>query len=128
MGARLLQYLVEAPRLCSYVPGEIASLEHRVMVDTAPDEFDALLDRGWRHFGPDWFRPACPACASCMPTRVLAGEFVPSRSQRRVFRHARMLRTEIGRPRVDEARLALYHAWHTEREAAREWSPGRLDA
>jgi len=128
MSPRLLQYLVEAPRLCSYLPLEVASLEHRVMLDVSPDEMDALLERGWRHFGPDWFRPACAACAACVPTRILAHDFAPSRSQRRALNRGAALRAEVGPSRYDDARLALYHAWHAEREAAREWSPGPLDA
>src|SRR5262249_9617501 len=30
-------------------------------------------------------------------------------------------------PRVDDEHLALYHRWHADREAAREWSPSALD-
>src|SRR5689334_10171598 len=127
MAPRLLQYIVEAPRLCSYLPLEVASLEHRVMLDVAPEEMDALLDRGWRHFGPDWFRPACEACEACVPTRILARDFAPSRGQRRARNRGAGLRAEVGPSRFDEARLALYHAWYAEREAAREWSPGQLD-
>lgn len=126
--ARLLRYLVEAPRPCSYLPLQPASLEHRLQVEVTPREIDLLLEHGWRHFGPDWFRPACDGCSSCVPTRILAAEFTPSRSQRRALRSCGELRAVVGRPRVDEARLALYHAWHEDRERAREWSPGPLDA
>lgn len=125
--ARLLQYLVEAPRLCSYLPSKAASLEHRVQLEVSPEENDLLLDHGWRHFGPDWFRPACDGCESCVTTRILAQEFTPTRSQRRALRNCSVLRAVVGRPRVDMARLALYRAWHDDREQAREWSPGPLD-
>jgi arginine-tRNA-protein transferase len=126
--ARVLQYLVEAPRLCSYLPLQAASLEHRLQVDVTPDEIDALLEHGWRHFGPDWFRPACDGCEQCVPTRILAAEFTATRSQRRALRNCSGLRAVVGRPRVDDERLALYEAWHDDREQAREWSPGALDA
>lgn len=125
---RLIQHFVEAPRPCSYIAPERASLEHRILLDVEPEELEAMLSRGHRRFGPDYFRPACPSCDACVPTRILAAEFTPSRSQRRARNRCASLRVMVGPPRVDEDRLALYHAWHAERELAREWTPGKLSA
>ena len=125
--ARLLKHLVEAPRACSYLPDTVASLEHRLMLDVGPDELDRLLERGWRRFGPDYFRPACPACSKCVPTRLPVASFAPTRSQRRARRKAEGLRVMVGPPQVDDERLSLYALWHQDREAAREWSPSVLD-
>jgi leucyl-tRNA---protein transferase len=126
--ARLLKHLVEAPRACSYLPDTLAALEHRLMLDVGPEELDRLLERGWRRFGPDYFRPACPGCSACVPARLVVASFAMSRSQRRARRKAADLRVMVGPPRVDDGRLALYHRWHADREAAREWSPSSLDA
>jgi len=126
--ARLIQHIVEAPRACSYIPPERASLEHRILLDVDAEELERLLERGWRRFGPDYFRPACPRCNACVPTRIVASEFELSRSQRRARNRCARLRVVVGPPRVDEERLALYHAWHGEREIAREWAPGKLSA
>ena len=52
---RLLERMVEKPHACAYLPAESASLEVRVMLDVTADEMDALLERGWRRFGPDLF-------------------------------------------------------------------------
>src|SRR5262249_48951186 len=117
--ARLLKHLVEAPRACSYLADRAASLEHRILLHVGGAELEALLERGWRRFGPDYFRPACSRCSACVPTRVVVDDFKPTRSQRRARRKAADLRVMIGAPHVDEERLALYHAWHAEREAAR---------
>lgn len=125
--ARVLRHLVEAPRVCSYLASEVASLEHRIMTDVSAEELSALLSRGWRRFGPDYFRPACARCAECVPTRIVVGEFAPTKSQRRARRKAVGLSLTIGPPRVDEERLSLYHAWHADREAAREWVPAAID-
>ncbi len=126
--ARVLRHLVEAPRACSYLPGTIATLEHRVMVDVTAGELERLLERGWRRFGPDYFRPACPACSLCRPTRIDVGAFAPTKSQRRARRKAVGLRVTVGPPTVDEERLALYHLWHQDREAVRAWDASGLDA
>ena len=126
--ARLLHRSVEDARPCPYLHGLAASLEHRVLLDVAPAEADDLLDRGWRHFGPGWFRPACGTCKACLSTRILAGAFTPSRSQRRVQRRARHLRVEVGEPVFDRAHLALFHAWQRDRVNARGWEPSAFGA
>jgi arginine-tRNA-protein transferase len=98
------------------------------MMEVSPEEAEGLLDRGWRHFGPDWFRPACTGCSACVPTRVNADQFVPNRSQRRAFRHGSNLRVQVDCPIVDRERLELFRAWHSERQSARGWEPASLDA
>jgi arginine-tRNA-protein transferase len=120
---RLLERIIEKPHPCAYLPTESASLEVRVMLDVTADEMDVLLERGWRRFGPIYFRPACDACGECVSLRVLAGEFAPSKSQRRAARAAGRLRRVVGPPRVDRARLDLYARWHANREASRGWEP-----
>jgi len=126
--ARLLHRSVEDARPCPYLPGVAASLEHRVLLDVEPAEADDLLDRGWRHFGPGWFRPACGGCAACLSTRILASDFVPSRSQRRVQRRARHLRVEVTEPVFDREHLALFHAWQRDRVMVRGWEPAAFGA
>jgi arginine-tRNA-protein transferase len=119
----LLERIVEKPHACAYLPGEQASLEVRVMLDVTPAEMDALLERGWRRFGPIYFRPACAACDECVSLRVAAEAFRPSKSQRRAARACGRLRRVVGAPVVDGARLELYARWHAGREAARGWEP-----
>jgi arginine-tRNA-protein transferase len=120
---RVLERFVEKPRTCAYLPDRRASLDVRVMVDVTPADTDALLERGWRRFGPIYFRPACAGCSECVSLRVIVADFAPSKSQRRARRACTSLRREVGVPRVDDARLALYAKWHAEREHARGWEP-----
>jgi leucyl-tRNA---protein transferase len=126
--ARLLHSSVEDARPCPYLPDMRAALEHRVLLDVTPQEADDLLDRGWRHFGPGWFRPICRSCGACLSTRILARELTPSRSQRRVLRRARRLRVELRPPTYDQVRLALFHAWQDDRIATRGWERAPLTA
>jgi leucyl-tRNA---protein transferase len=123
---RLLEVIREAPRPCSYLPDLRASLEHRILVDVTPLELEALLERGWRRFGPDYFRPRCPSCSLCLPTRVPVADFEPSKSQRRARARCEALDVRIGVPRLDDARLDLYHRWHAFREDARGWDEATL--
>jgi arginine-tRNA-protein transferase len=119
----LIEHIVEKPRACAYLPTERASLEVRVMLDVGTSELESLLERGWRRFGPVYFRPACASCAQCVSLRIIAQRFAPNKSQRRAARACIGLRRLIGAPRVDAERLELYANWHKARENARGWDP-----
>ncbi|CAN5602941.1 arginyltransferase [soil metagenome] len=125
---RLLQTIVDPPHPCVYLPEKKnASLETRVMLDVTPDEYEAMMVRGWRRFGPCYFRPVCADCMGCVTLRVPAATFAPSKSQRRALKATAKLRRVWSRPRVDAERLALYAKWHTEREGARGWDESEID-
>jgi arginine-tRNA-protein transferase len=124
---RLLDRFVEKPHACAYLPGERASLEVRVMLDVSAEETGALLERGWRRFGPIYFRPACASCTECVSLRVEVEPFTPSKSQRRAIRAGARLRRVVGPPRVDAERLDLYARWHADRERVRGWAPNAQD-
>jgi arginine-tRNA-protein transferase len=117
---------VEEPRSCAYLTDQLASLEYRLMVNVSPDELEALLLRGWRRFGPAYFRPACRPCGECLSIRLDTSSFKESLSQHRALRRSRRFRIELGKPGVDPARLELHAAWHATREASRGWDPSTL--
>lgn len=117
---------MEEARPCAYLSDQKASLEYRLMVNVSPDELEALLLRGWRRFGPAYFRPACKPCGECVSIRLDVTRFEPTASQKRALRRSRRFRVEIGKPGVDAARLELHAAWHGTREAVRGWDPSTL--
>jgi arginine-tRNA-protein transferase len=125
--ARVLEAFVEAERKCVYLPVETARQDVRVMIDVSPEEYEALLVRGYRRFGPVYFRPACASCSECVSLRIPTGGFVPTKSQKRAAKACAGLRIEVARPRVDEERLALFRRWHASREEARGWDPSPTD-
>lgn len=125
--AHVLEHVMERPHPCAYLPNEQASLEVMAMVDVSSEELEFLLERGWRRFGPHYFRHACGACTQCISIRVEVSQFVPSKSQRRVRRKGAHFARRVGPPRVDDARLALYRRWHGGREAERGWEPSPLN-
>lgn len=125
---RLLQHRINGPEPCPYLPGLDSTTETLLMTGVSPPELEHLLERGWRRFGPVYFRPVCSACTACVSVRVPVKAFAPSPNLRRVAKRAAHLRVEIGRPAVDDARLALYRRWHASREAERGWKPDRIGA
>ena len=70
---------------CPYLPGRV---ERRVITElasrNAPELHDALSRAGFRRSHSIAYAPACPDCNACQAVRVVAGEFIPSRSHRRV--------------------------------------------
>ena len=75
-----------SPLPCPYVPGRI---ERRVVTEligrNAAAMHDQLSDGGFRRSHSIAYAPACPSCDACAAVRVLAKEFQPSRSQRRIM-------------------------------------------
>lgn len=98
------------------------------MVDVAPAELMGLLERGWRRFGPVYFRPACGACHECVSLRLPVASFHASASQRRARQKASRLTRVVGSPEVDAERLALYERWHVDRKAHRGWESSDMSA
>lgn len=98
------------------------------MLDVSAEEWDALLMRGWRRFGPTYFRPKCVGCMACVSLRVPVDGFVPSRSQVRSLKKCSGVRVEVGPPVVTPQRLELYHLWHAMREQDRGWPGDEVDA
>lgn len=127
MAAKLLHHQIEPPHPCAYLADRDAQLEVRLQVDVSPGELEAMLVRGWRRFGPVYFRPACAACGECVTLRIDVAKFAASKSQRRAVKAASRLRRVVSVPVVDEERLALYRRWHEQREDSRGWDESSMD-
>ena len=74
--------LTETP--CPYLP---ARLERKLLTDISGPGARRLYDRlslaGFRRSHGFAYRPACASCQACIPVRVIAEDFQPSKSQKR---------------------------------------------
>lgn len=110
-----------SPFACSYVPGELETLEYRIITSLSAQAFERLLSCGWRRFGYEFFRPVCSSCMKCRGLRVLVNQFKPSQSQRRTLRRNQRLEVIVQRPSVTKRHIDLYNAYHTDMHVRRGW-------
>jgi arginine-tRNA-protein transferase len=114
--------IVEEPRMCSYLPSQTASLEVRAVNAMSPAEYLQLLARGWRRFGWQIFRPACPRCRECRSLRVLAQQFNPTAGQRRVLRKNGAVRAELHPLFAARETVDLYNRYQRFMHEHRGWA------
>lgn len=89
---------------CPYLPGQLESrIFTELTAEGADIQYQALTRAGFRRSHRMAYRPVCPNCNACVPVRVLAPQFAPSRSQRRILRRNRdLLERECPAKATDE--------------------------
>jgi arginine-tRNA-protein transferase len=79
------QFYLTAPSPCPYLVGkEERKVFTHLVGERAPELNEILTHGGFRRSQSIAYRPACEACRSCVSVRVMAEEFRPTRSMRRI--------------------------------------------
>lgn len=78
-------FFTTAPMPCPYLDGR---LERKIVTDlSGPDAdtlHDALSRAGFRRSHTIAYAPACPGCQACLPVRIVAAEYAPRGTLKRI--------------------------------------------
>ena len=100
---RFPRFFVTSPAPCPYLAGKT---ERKVFTELAgqhtADLNDALGRIGFRRSQAVAYRPSCLDCSACVSVRVVAGEFQPSASQRRMLKRHSELEVTACKPWATE--------------------------
>ena len=79
------QFYLTAPSPCPYLPGhEERKVFTHLVGERAAELNDLLTHGGFRRSQSIAYRPACETCRACVSVRVIAEDFQPTRSMRRI--------------------------------------------
>lgn len=113
---RFPRFFVTSPAPCPYLPGKT---ERKVFTELKGPHADALNDAlgriGFRRSQTVAYRPSCLDCRACVSVRVVAEDFVPSATQKRMLRrHSDLIVTE-SRPWATEEQFELLQKYLSHR-------------
>ena len=115
---RFPRFFVTAPSPCPYIPGK---LERKVFTEikgsSAGPMTEALSRIGFRRSQNVVYRPSCDGCSACVSVRVVARQFEPSASQKRLLRRHADLDVSACEPWSTEEQYDLMRRYLTARHA-----------
>lgn len=113
---RSIPLFLSQPHACDYLPEETAQTAFLPHLDEmTPALYEQLLQQGFRRSGDMVYRPHCPHCRACVPTRVPVQRFRPSRSQRRIWNKNRDVRIFESEARFEQKHFSLYLKYQHQR-------------
>jgi leucyl-tRNA---protein transferase len=90
------QFYLTAPSPCPYLAGkEERKVFTHLVGERAPELNNILTQGGFRRSQSIAYRPACEGCRACVSVRVVAKDFRPTQSMRRILRRNIDIRSEM---------------------------------
>ncbi len=106
------RFFVTSPSPCPYLPGKTERKVFTELGGPNADELNDALGRiGFRRSQSVAYRPSCTDCSACVSVRVLAGEFRPNATQRRLLRRNSDLEVGLCQPWSTDEQFELLHTY-----------------
>ncbi len=105
-----------AEQTCSYFDDRLAK-SIVVHPDFAMNTllYSRLLEQGFRRSGDQVYKPHCPGCSECVPTRIPVATFQPDRRQRRCIKRNHNTKVVIKPAKYDARHFELYRQYQINR-------------
>ncbi|MBX3563834.1 MAG: arginyltransferase [Sphingomonas sp.] len=114
--SRFPRFFVTSPSPCPYLPGK---QERKIFTELsgahAGELNDALGRIGFRRSQSVAYRPSCAGCTACVSVRVVAEQFVPNATQRKLIRRHADLEITACKPWATEEQFALLQRYLAKR-------------
>jgi leucyl-tRNA---protein transferase len=105
---RFPKFFVTNPSPCPYLPGKVERKVFTELTGRHASELNEALGRiGFRRSQSVAYRPSCIDCSACVSVRVLAAEFEPSVTQRKLLRRHADLEVSACKPWTTEEQYEL---------------------
>jgi arginine-tRNA-protein transferase len=109
-------FYTTTPLPCPYLAGRT---ERKIVTELTGSDSEALHDRlsraGFRRSHNIAYSPVCPGCRACIPIRVLAAEFTPNRTQRKIAQRNAGIEARITPARATAEQFALFQRYQQTR-------------
>ncbi|AXH15726.1 arginyltransferase [Malaciobacter mytili] len=112
---------VEENRECSYFSNEISDMRYRYINKCGIEDYQNMLEHGWRRFGKMHFVPECANCTKCVSMRIDALNYNFSKSEKRVIAKNKNTKLFIQPPSISMDHLQLYDKYHKFMSDKKDW-------
>ena len=112
---------VENDKDCSYFDNEISDIRYRYLKSCTPEDYQNMLEHGWRRFGRMHFVPECKNCTKCISIRIDVANYKFSKSEKRVMAKNKDTKVYIQPPSISVDHLNLYDKYHKYMNDKKSW-------
>lgn len=96
---------------CNYLPEQqerlLIAVDEKFHNET---QYNWLMNQGFRRSGDQIYRPHCETCNACQSIRVMAQQFIPSKSQKRLQKKNRHMHVKISH-KLSDSYYPLYEQY-----------------
>lgn len=123
-----IQFYTTTKYSCSYIDKmDAQSLVATPYKSIKQSVFHDLIEKGFRRSGQYIYKPNCESCTACIPIRLVANKFLPSKTQKRIIKKHSYLRTKEAPLVFKQNHFELYRKYQNARHKVKNEEQNDLD-